>query len=140
MINLCVTDKRHQALLFVIDKVFIASATCHVARRVHVESALVMLRPKLSEPDIPAVHCLIRQRLMGNIFLCLPAAFVAHSWPQSQIIVVEIYNIGIESYLLHELHSIRFNSFNILCFLPKKFLVSLSHNKIEIRINLIQES
>jgi hypothetical protein len=29
---------------------------------------------------------------MGNIALRLPATFVAHSWPQAQIIVVETYN------------------------------------------------
>jgi len=92
MTNLYVTDKRHQALLFVINEILHAGAARHVARRVHAESALVMLRPKFPEPDIPTVHHLPWQRLMGNIALRLPATFVAHSWPQAQIIVVETYN------------------------------------------------
>lgn len=58
--DLYVTDKRHQALLLVIDEVLHAGAARHVARRVHAESALVMLRPELPEPDIPAVHHLPR--------------------------------------------------------------------------------
>lgn len=89
--DLYVTDKRHQALLLVIDEVLQAGAACHVARRVHAESALVMLRPELPEPDIPAVHHLPRQ-LMGNIALGLPPTLVAHSRPQAQIVVVETYN------------------------------------------------
>lgn len=114
-LNLYVTDKRHQALLFVIDEVFHASAACHAARRVYAESALVMLRPELSEPDIPAVHYLSFQRLMGNIALRLPAALVAHSWPQAQIVVIETYNIRIEPHLLQLNLSIRFDSFDVSC-------------------------
>lgn len=74
--DLYITDKRHQALLLVIGEALHAGAARHVARRVHAESALVMLRPELPEPDIPAVHYLPRQ-LMGNIALGLPPTLVA---------------------------------------------------------------
>lgn len=102
---LYVTDKRHQTLLFVIDENLFAGAARHVARCIHVESAFVMLRPELPEPDIPTIHHLLWQRFMENIVLCLPVTLVAHSWPQVQIIVVETYN-RIESHLLQSSRSI----------------------------------
>lgn len=124
-IDLYVTDKRHQTLLFVIDEVLHASAGHHLAWRVHVESALVMLWPEFPEPDISAVHYLPLQRLMGNIVLRLPATFVAHSWLQAQIIVVETCTNKpnrIESYFLQSNRSMALNNFNgSYFFAPRNF-------------------
>lgn len=108
---LFVTDKRHQTLLFIIDKDLLAGAARHIDRCIRIEGAFVMLRPEFPEPDIPTIHHLPRQRFMGNIALCLPVTLVAYSRPQVQIVFVEIYN-RIEL----------FNSFDALCFHAENFL------------------